>query len=70
MSDITIDDSDEVVVDTEREDMRNVDVHLARMLEDSASGRAQMTQELRSEIRLLARTIAAIADEGDRGQHG
>ena len=53
-----------------RNHLRNVDVHLARLLEDSASGRAQMTQELRSEIRLLARTIAALADEGDRGSHG
>jgi hypothetical protein len=53
-----------------RNHIRNVDVHLARLLEDSASGRAQMTQELRSEIRLLARTIAALAEEGDRGSHG
>jgi hypothetical protein len=53
-----------------RNHIRNVDVHLARLLEDSASGRAQMTQELRSEIRLLARTIAALAEEGDRGAHG
>jgi hypothetical protein len=50
-----------------RNHIRNVDVHLVRLIEDSASGRAQMTQELRSEIRLLARTIAALADEGDRG---
>ncbi|MEK9661873.1 MAG: flagellar motor protein MotA [Alphaproteobacteria bacterium] len=56
--------------ETTRNHIRNVDVHLARLLEDSANGRAQMTQELRSEIRLLARTIAALADEGDRGQHG
>lgn len=53
-----------------RNHIRNVDVHLARMLEDSASGRAQMTQELRSEIRLLARTIAALAGEGEHGTHG
>lgn len=50
-----------------RNHIRNVDVHLARLLEDNASGRAQMTQELRSEIRLLARTIAALADDGDHG---
>jgi hypothetical protein len=53
-----------------RTHIRNVDVHLARLIEDSASGRAQMTQELRSEIRLLARTIAALADDGDRGPNG
>lgn len=56
--------------ETTRNHIRNVDVHLARLLEDSANGRAQMTQELRSEIRLLARTIAALAEEGDRGSHG
>ncbi|CAN0401259.1 unnamed protein product, partial [Discosporangium mesarthrocarpum] len=56
--------------ETTRNHIRNVDVHLARLLEDSANGRAQMTQELRSEIRLLARTIAALAEEGDRGANG
>jgi len=34
-----------------------------RMLEETAEGRDQMTQEIRSEIKLLARTIAAIAEE-------
>jgi hypothetical protein len=53
-----------------RNHIRNVDVHLVRLIEDASSGRAQMTQELRSEIRLLARTIAALADEGDRGNNG
>jgi len=46
-----------------RSHLRNVDVHLARLVEESANGRAQMLQELRSEIRLLARTIAARADD-------
>jgi hypothetical protein len=53
-----------------RNHIRNVDVHLVRLIEDATSGRAQMTQELRSEIRLLARTIAALADESDRGNTG
>ncbi|MGE0256337.1 MAG: flagellar motor protein MotA [Alphaproteobacteria bacterium] len=48
-----------------RNHIRNVDVHLARLVEDQSSGRAQLVQELRSEIRLLARTIAALAD-GER----
>ncbi len=30
-------------------------------------GREQSVQEIRTEIRLLARTIAALADEADRG---
>lgn len=51
-----------------RNHLRNLDVYLMRLLEESAEGRHQMTQELRSEIKLLARTIAAIAE--DERQHG
>jgi hypothetical protein len=36
---------------------------MARLVEDSSSGRAQLIQEIRNEIRLLARTIAALAEE-------
>lgn len=46
-----------------RSHIRNLDVYLARLLEDNASGRTQVIQELRSEIRLLARTIAALAED-------
>jgi hypothetical protein len=49
--------------DASRDHLRNVDALLARMVEESASGRIQMTQDLRNEIRLLARTIAALAEE-------
>ena len=48
-----------------RSHIRNVDIYMARLVEETATGRAQMVQELRSEIRLLARTIAASADEGE-----
>jgi len=48
-----------------RSHIRNVDIYLARLVEESASGRSQMVQELRSEIRLLARTIAASSDDGE-----
>jgi hypothetical protein len=48
-----------------RNHIRNVDIYLARLVEESASGRTQMVQELRSEIRLLARTIAASSDKGE-----
>ncbi len=48
-----------------RSHIRNVDIYMARLVEESASGRSQMVQELRSEIRLLARTIAAISDGGE-----
>lgn len=48
-----------------RNHIRNLDIYLARLVEESASGRSQMVQELRSEIRLLARTVAARADEAE-----
>ena len=48
-----------------RTHLRNLDVYLARLVEEAASGRSQLIHEIRSEIRLLARTIAAIADEGE-----
>ena len=51
--------------DASRNHIRNLDVHLMRLLEEASSGRAQMVQEIRSEIRLLARTIAALAQEGE-----
>ena len=49
-----------------RTHIRNIDVYLQRMLDDMAMGRQQSTQEIRSEIKLLARTIAAIAEEGEQ----
>ncbi len=48
-----------------RSHLRNIDVYLARLLEEAAAGRNQAIQEIRNEIRLLARTIAAIAEEGE-----
>ncbi|MEE2689860.1 MAG: flagellar motor protein MotA [Pseudomonadota bacterium] len=42
--------------------LRNIETHLARMLADQASGREDAVQEIRNEIRLLARTIAALAE--------
>jgi hypothetical protein len=52
--------------DEGRSHLRNIEVYLARMTEDLAQGRADSVQEIRSEIRLLARTIAALADEAER----
>ena len=46
--------------------IRNIDVHLARLLEETATGRAEMIDELRSEIRVLSRTLAAIAEKAGR----
>jgi hypothetical protein len=39
---------------------------MARLSEDLVEGRAQTMLELRGEIRLLARTIAALSDETGR----
>lgn len=52
--------------DVLRTHLRNIEFYMARLTEDVAEGRAQSVQELRGEIRLLARTIAALADEGGR----
>ncbi len=46
--------------------LRNLDVYMARMLEDVADGRNQIVQEIRSDIKLLTRTIATIAEEDKR----
>src|SRR6184192_2591143 len=40
--------------------LRNIEAYTARLTEDLAEGRAQSVHELRNEIRLLARTIAAL----------
>ena len=44
-----------------RQHLRNMDVHLARLLQDSSDGRERTLSELRSDIRLLTRTVAALA---------
>jgi hypothetical protein len=46
--------------------LRNTEIYLARLLEEVSQGRAQATAELRSEIKLVARTIAALAEEAPR----
>jgi hypothetical protein len=50
-----------------RKNLRNIESLLARMLEDSAQGRAHATAELRSEIKILTRTITAISEAERRG---
>ena len=46
--------------------IRSLDLLIARMAEDIAQGRAQATADLRNEIKVLTRTIAAIAQEPGR----
>ncbi|WP_426958164.1 flagellar motor protein MotA [Muricoccus radiodurans] len=45
-----------------RAHLRNVELYIARLLEETREGRAQATQEIRNEIKVLARTIAALAE--------
>ena len=46
--------------------IRNLDVRLEHMATEMASGRDYAVQELRGEIRLLTRTIAAMAEEAEQ----
>ncbi|HLI20684.1 MAG TPA: flagellar motor protein MotA, partial [Stellaceae bacterium] len=50
-----------------RSHLRNIEVHLVRLSEELAQGRGDATQEIRSEIRLLARTLAARGKEPATG---
>jgi hypothetical protein len=52
--------------DVLRTHLRNIEAYMARLSEDIVEGRVQTMLELRSEIRLLARTIAALSDENGR----
>jgi hypothetical protein len=52
--------------DATRQHIRNMDVYASRILEEVATGRTQTVQEIRSEIKLLARTIAALAEDSER----
>ena len=45
-----------------RSHIRNLDVYMARLVEELGSGREDIISQLRSEIKLLARTIAATKD--------
>ena len=49
-----------------RAHIRNLDIYMERLVNETANGRDHMVQEIRSEIRLLARTIAAIAEESEQ----
>ena len=52
--------------DVLRTHLRNIEAYMARLSEDIVEGRAQTMVELRGEIRLVARTIAALSDESGR----
>ncbi len=49
--------------ETTRSHIRNLDVRIEHLINDLATGREYAVQEIRGEIRLLTRTIAAMAEE-------
>ena len=46
--------------------LRNIEAYVARLSEDVVQGREQSVQDLRADIRIVARTIAALAEEARR----
>lgn len=48
--------------DASRQHIRNLDVLMARLVDEVTQGRLQSVQELRGDIKLIARTIAALAE--------
>jgi hypothetical protein len=52
--------------DATRAHIRNLDVYVARLIEEMISGREEVVRQVRSDIKLLARTMAAIAEDTER----
>jgi hypothetical protein len=52
--------------DGTRQHIRNLDIYMARLVEEMANGRSQSVQEIRSEIKMLARTIVALSEDQER----
>ena len=63
-------EGDSGIDEATRNHIRNMDVYLARLLDETVQGRSQMTHELRSEIKMVARTIAAAAAGEQRALSG
>jgi hypothetical protein len=51
--------------DATRTHIRNLDVYMGRLLQEISQGRVQAVQDIRGEIKLLARTIAALAESAE-----
>ena len=49
-----------------RAHLRNIELYLQRLITESEQGRVQSTGELRNDIRVLTRTIAALAEDQPR----
>ena len=55
-----------VVDEATQAHIRNLDLHVGRMADELRSGRDSLVQQIRSEIKLLARTVAATNEDHDR----
>jgi hypothetical protein len=49
--------------DVARAHLRNIELLLSRLITESEQGRSQSTSELRSDLKVLTRTIAAVVDD-------
>lgn len=49
-----------------RNHLRSLDVHAQRIVAEMASGREELIQQMRSEVKLLARTMAGLGDKIER----
>jgi hypothetical protein len=50
--------------DVLRNHVRGIEAHVSRIIEELPKGREELVGEIRGEIRLLARTIAALSGDG------
>jgi hypothetical protein len=57
--------SESGIDESTRAHIRNQEIYLSRILEELSTGRPQMTEELRREIKLLARTVGASVERAD-----
>jgi hypothetical protein len=59
---LTQDSTARATDDTMYKSIRSIDTQIARLIEELGTGRNELVSELRSEIRVLSRTMAAIAE--------
>jgi hypothetical protein len=52
--------------DASRGHLRNLDIYVARLIEELITGREEMLRHIRSDIKLLARTIAAASEQANQ----
>jgi hypothetical protein len=45
--------------------IRNLELYMARLIEETVNGREEVLRQVRSDFRFLARTIAAVAEDGE-----